>query len=55
MAPYSEIKLATKDRNEAKQEGRVFVNVVSFKYIRYALGAYINVGETSFIPMNVHD
>ena len=31
--------------------GKVFVNVVSLKYIGMI---YINVGEMCFIPMNVH-
>ena len=32
--------------------GRVFVNVVSLKYIGMR---YTNVGEMCFIPMNVHN
>ena len=32
--------------------GRVFVNIVSLKYIGMI---YINVGEMCFIPINVHD
>ena len=32
--------------------GRVFVNVVSLRYIGMI---YINVGEMCFIPMNVHN
>ena len=32
--------------------GRVFVNVVSLKYIGMI---YINVGEKCFIPMKVHN
>ena len=32
--------------------GRVFVNVVSLKYIGMI---FINVGEMCFIPMNVHN
>ena len=31
--------------------GRVFVNVVSLKYIGLI---YLNVGEMCFIPMNIH-
>ena len=49
--PQSEIKIA-KNIGEMTFGGRVFVNVVSLKYIGMI---YINEGEMCFIPMNVHN
>ena len=45
----SEIKIAKKIGGMTS--GKVFVNVVSLKYIGMM---YINVGEMCLIPMNVH-
>ena len=51
VEPQSEIKIAKKYRwNDIW--GRVFVNVVSRKYIGLI---YINLCEMCFIPMNVHN
>ena len=50
MEPQSEIEIAKKYIGEIW--GRVFVNVVSLRYIGMI---YINVGEMCFIPMNVHN
>ena len=48
MEPQSEIKIA-QNIGEMTFGGRVFVNVVSHKYI-----GMINVDEMCFIPVNVH-
>ena len=54
MEPQSEIKIAKNigEITEMTFGGRVFVNVVSLRYIDMI---YINVGEMCFIPMNVHN
>ena len=51
MEPQSEIKIV-KNIGEIRFGGRVFVNVVSLRYIGMI---DINVGEMCFIPMNVHN
>ena len=48
MEPQSEKKIDFFSGNDIW--GKVFVNVVSLKYM-----IYTNVGETCFIPMNVHN
>ena len=48
VEPQSEIKIAT-NIGEITFGGRVFVNVVSHKYI-----GLIDIGEMCFIPNNVH-
>ena len=51
VEPQSEIKIAKKYYRWIDICARVFVNVVSIRYIGMI---YINVGELCFIPMNVH-
>ena len=53
MESQSEIKIATNigEMTVGGGGGRVFVNVVSLKYIGMI---YINVDEICFIPTNVH-
>ena len=52
MDPQSEIKVEQNIGEFNYIWLRVFVNVVSIKYIGMM---YINVGEMCFIPMNVHN